>query len=157
MTTNGPDYQRAEQIRQFARQSPCICFNLRKAARSVTQIYDHMFREIGLTAGQISILFSLATIGQMTVTELSQAMAADRTTITRNLKPLVRDELLAVSVGQDKRSRRISITPKGLDMCQRSRQIIGDFEQRLDHKIGSDRIQQFCQELNQTVELIQNI
>lgn len=149
--------QRSTKIHQFANESPCICFNLRKAARSVTQVYDNMFREIGLTAGQISILFSLFSIGQMTVTELAQAMATDRTTITRNLKPLVREGLLSISVGDDKRSREITLTEKGRALGEQSFTIFQNFQEKLNHAIGADRINQLCQQMNETVHLIQKI
>jgi len=148
---------RTAKIRRFSNESPCICFNLRKAARAITQVYDQMFREIGLTAGQISILLSLCTIGQMTVSELSQAMSTERTTITRNLKPLVRDDLLEISVGEDKRSRQVSITPKGRELCDRSHRLILEFQSKLDRTVGSQRVQELCEELNQTVGLIQSM
>ena len=37
----------------------------------------------------------------------------DRTTLTRNLKPLERDGLILVEVGKDRRERAITLSPKG--------------------------------------------
>ena len=48
-----------ENIQRFTKESPCVCFNIRKAARAITQIYDDMFRDVGLTASQAAILNSL--------------------------------------------------------------------------------------------------
>lgn len=149
--------EKENKINQFANASPCICFNLRKAARAITQIYDHMFRDIGLTASQISILTSLHMIGSMSVSELSQAMATDRTTITRNLKPLHRDGLIKIKVGADKRSRLIHITEKGNNLCERAYAIFKEFQQKLSQKIGKERMEQMCRELNETVATIQDL
>jgi len=145
------------KINRFANESPCICFNLRKAARAITQIYDHMFRKIGLTASQISILTSLQMIGSMSVSQLSQAMATDRTTITRNLKPLERDGLIKIKVGEDKRSRLVLITDKGNDLCEKAYHIFKEFQNKLCQKVGKERMEQVCKELNETVVAIQKI
>lgn len=145
------------KIEQFANHSPCICFNLRKAARAITQIYDQMFREVGLTVSQISILTSLRMIGPLTVSQLAQAMATDRTTITRNLKPLERRSLIAISVGLDKRSRQIQITPDGTELSERSAAIFELFHQKLCIVVGQERVEQFCEQLGRIVEEIQEI
>ena len=58
--------EKQENIRRFANESPCVCFNLRKATRAITQIYDDMFRGAGLRTTQIAILNSLKTIGALT-------------------------------------------------------------------------------------------
>ncbi|MGE0267850.1 MAG: MarR family winged helix-turn-helix transcriptional regulator [Candidatus Omnitrophota bacterium] len=153
----GPVPDKEVKINQFANESPCICFNLRKAARAITQIYDHMFRGIGLTASQISILTSLRMIGSMSVSQLSQAMATDRTTITRNLKPLERDGLIKIKVGDDKRSRLILLTDKGNDLCDQSFNIFREFQQKVSQKLGKERMELMCKELNEAVATIQEI
>ena len=88
--------QKKTAIESFANESPCICFNLRKASRAITHIYDGMFKHIGITASQAAILFALQTVGPMTISELAMAMATDRTTITRNLKPIDREGLVHI-------------------------------------------------------------
>lgn len=149
--------EKSQKITQFANHSPCICFNLRKAARAITQIYDQLFREIGLTASQISILTSLKMIGGMTVSQLAQAMATDRTTITRNLKPLERRRLIEIQVGVDKRSRQIDLTPEGLAQAERSAEIFQQFHHKVCGAVGRERMEQLCDQLGRIVEEIQEI
>lgn len=148
---------KSRQIAQFASQSPCICFNLRKAARAITQVYDQLFKKVDLTASQISILTSLHLIGGMSVSQLAQAMATDRTTITRNLKPLERRKLIAISVGEDKRSRQISLTAAGDELAERAGAIFSTFHHRVCGAIGEERVQELCRELGCIVEQIQEI
>ncbi|MCA9404028.1 MAG: MarR family transcriptional regulator [Candidatus Omnitrophica bacterium] len=145
------------KIREFAKNSPCICFNLRKAARAVTQIYDQIFKELDLTASQISILTSMRVIGGMSVSQLSQAMATDRTTITRNLKPLERRGLIEIRIGQDKRSRRISLTAAGDELAGRAGSIFQEFHHKVCGTVGEERLHQLCSDLGCIVEEIQEI
>ena len=72
----------------------CTCFNLRKAARAVTQAYDEALKLQGLRATQISILAMLSELGPVTMTNLADQLVMDRTTLTRNLKPLLSDNLV---------------------------------------------------------------
>jgi len=69
--------QREEMISRLATDSPCICFNVRKASRAITQVYERMFSRVGLTPSQAMILTSLKMIGPMTVCEVAQAIATD--------------------------------------------------------------------------------
>jgi DNA-binding MarR family transcriptional regulator len=92
----------------------CTCFSLRKAARVVTQIFDEMMAPSGLLVTQFTILGVVAAIKESTMNQLAQYLVMDRTTLTRNLKPLEREGLIQISPGLDKRTRLISLTQKGV-------------------------------------------
>src|SRR5215207_1922822 len=91
----------------------CACANLRKAARAVTQLFDGVLAPSGLKATQFTLLVTSRLMSETTVGELAGTMAMDRTTLSRNLKPLVREGLLEVSPGGDGRTRLVRITPEG--------------------------------------------
>jgi len=93
--------------------SGCTCFRVRKAARRVTQLYDHFLAGAGLRITQFSLLANLRYAGPLTMTELATRLAMDRTTLTRNLRPLQRLGFVAVSVGDDRRRRLLAVTPAG--------------------------------------------
>ena len=80
----------------------CTCFNLRKAARAVTQMYDAALKPSGLRATQFALLSVVESNGPAGITELARALVTDRTTLTRNLKPLLDQELLQVVDGADR-------------------------------------------------------
>jgi DNA-binding MarR family transcriptional regulator len=98
-------------LREVARA--CACANLRKAARAVTQVFDEALGASGLRATQFTLLVTVRLAGEATVRELAEMMAMDRTTLSRNLKPLARDGLLEVRPGEDGRTRLARITPEG--------------------------------------------
>ena len=91
----------------------CACFSLRKAARAVTQLYDDALKPARVLATQLPLLATSARLERATVTKLAEAMVMDRTTLTRNLRPLERDGLLRTEPGADRRVREVSLTKKG--------------------------------------------
>jgi DNA-binding MarR family transcriptional regulator len=101
------------QANPSAEYPQCTCYALRRASRALTLAYDEALRPTGLRIGQLSILRRLRAVGEITVAELAELLALDRTTLARNLKPLERDALVRVRVGDDRRERLLSLTPGG--------------------------------------------
>lgn len=92
----------------------CVNFNIRKAMRAVSQHYDKIMAPAGLRGTQFTILTVLSRMGSLSITELANYLVMDRTTLTRNLKPLEKDGLLKIMPGlEDRRSRRIELTNAG--------------------------------------------
>lgn len=91
----------------------CTCFNLRKTARAVTQLYDEVLKPCGLRATQLALLAAISSGDDATITELSKALVMDRTTLTRNLNPLQKSSWVEVTPGADKRTRTLSLTRAG--------------------------------------------
>ena len=92
----------------------CACFNVRKAARAVTQLYDNILKPTELRGTQFTVLVALSIRGNIGISQLADALVMERTTLTRNLKPLEKKGLVTVAEGSDRRTRAVKITPKGL-------------------------------------------
>ena len=149
--------EKEQGIKKFANESPCVCFNIRKAARAITQIYDTLFKEVGLTSSQAAILNSTRMLGNLTVNQLADAMATDRTTITRNLKPLLRDGLVMISPGEDKRERVVTVTPKGENLSLQTMAAWEKFQRKIEGTVGKERIERLCRELTSAMEEIKKV
>jgi DNA-binding MarR family transcriptional regulator len=93
--------------------STCACFNLRKASRVITQHFDEILKPSGLLITQFTILVAVAMAKSGTINELAENLVMDRTTLTRNLKPMEREGWLKSEPGRDQRTRLISLTPQG--------------------------------------------
>jgi DNA-binding MarR family transcriptional regulator len=91
----------------------CVCLNVRKAARAVTQLYDGVLRPSGLRAPQVGLLSAITMTGEATVTRLAEGLIMDRTTLTRNLKPLESRGLITIESGADRRTRVVRVTESG--------------------------------------------
>ncbi|MFC5414751.1 MarR family winged helix-turn-helix transcriptional regulator [Dongia soli] len=69
---------------------------------------------MGLTNGQFSLLMSLNRPSPPSMKEVASLLAMDRTTLTANLKPLERRQLVTITVDDaDRRSRLMTLTPAG--------------------------------------------
>jgi len=102
------EYERIAQLGPV-----CICSNLRRAARLVTNYYDKLLEPVGLRMSQATVLVVLYLAGEQTINELAEKLELDRTTLTRNLKPLAHQGLLSIAPGSDQRTRVVTLTPKG--------------------------------------------
>ena len=92
----------------------CTCFRLRGAARRVTQIYSQHLGPTGLKISQFSLLGFVAAEGPVAIGRLSELLATDRTTLTRNLKPLLAEGLVERAPSGDKRRHELAATAAGL-------------------------------------------
>lgn len=92
--------------------SVCTCFRLRRASRRVTQVYDHELAGVGLSLNQYSILRRTEREPRA-LGGLAEELGMDRTTLTRNLSPLVDAGLLETVRGEDARQRLVALTTEG--------------------------------------------
>src|SRR5260221_10305211 len=68
----------------------CLCLETQRVARALARRFDDAFRPLGLTSGQFSLLMSLNREIPPSISAVAHALAMDRTTLTANLKPLLR-------------------------------------------------------------------
>ena len=91
----------------------CACFNLRKAARAITLIYDQELRPSGLRTTQFLLLTEIKVSAPITIKPLAGKMLMHRTALARNLKLLGKKGLINIEPGHDRRERIISLTIRG--------------------------------------------
>ena len=94
-------------------QSSCVCVNLRRAARAVSQAYDEALAESGIKITQFSLLRAVERNEPVAISALAEELELDRTTMARNLGPLERDHLVKLAPGSDQRVTEVRLTPKG--------------------------------------------
>jgi len=98
----------------------CLCTKLRQASRALTQVYDQAISPSGLRATQLTLLVALAQAPEAPLGRLAEALVMDRTTLTRNLAPLLRDGLAEERAAADGRVRGFALTPKGKRALERA-------------------------------------
>ncbi len=99
----------------------CTCANLRMAARVVTQAYDRALAPAGVKLTQFTLMSTLDRLGDAPLTVLSEKLVMDRTTLTRNLKPLIDRGLIETAAIDDKRVRQLSLSKEGLKVLRKAR------------------------------------
>ncbi len=99
---------------------PCLCANLRRAARALTQIYEEALRPVGLRGPQFTILQTLSLAGEITQGRMAQILAMDSTTLTRTLAIMERQGWIARREGEDRREWRIQLSKAGKSKFERA-------------------------------------
>jgi DNA-binding MarR family transcriptional regulator len=91
----------------------CTCTRVRTAARLITRAYDNALRPAGLKASQLAVLAAAASAESASIAALSKALSMDRTTLSRNLQPLVYEKLVTLMEDGGGRSKTARITKNG--------------------------------------------
>jgi DNA-binding MarR family transcriptional regulator len=117
----------------------CTCGNLRMAARVITQFYDDILRPSGLLITQFKLLGALAAQGPVVLSSLAEQLGLDPTTLARNLKPLTRDGLVEISVGEDRRTRMVHLTARGQEALTKALPLWEEAQARVIGQFGQER------------------
>jgi len=136
--------------------SACTCANLRQAMRVVTQAYNDALRPVDLRATQFSILANLTSPADMPLTRLADTMIMDRTTLTRNLKPLIRRQLVRIEQEQDRRVRNVVLTEAGRKLFADALPLWQQVQMRIFQDLGPQRWSGLLEDLTTTVSIFQD-
>ncbi|MDF2568833.1 MAG: HpaR: homoprotocatechuate degradation operon regulator, HpaR [Sporomusa sp.] len=123
--------------------SPCHCLNMRRASRAVTDFYERALEPSGLKITQYSLLRHLEQVEPATISELAKTMRIDRTTLNRNMKPLIEVGLIAVNTGKDPRSRQVILTQSGKSALINASTLWDQAQSSLQEYLGEVEIEQF--------------
>jgi DNA-binding MarR family transcriptional regulator len=90
-----------------------MCASIRRASRTLSQIYDEALRPLGLRATQFTVLQALSVAGEVLQGDLGRMLAMDSTTLTRTLEILGRHGWIEKRTGEDLRERRVRLSQAG--------------------------------------------
>ncbi|MCB1760028.1 MAG: winged helix-turn-helix transcriptional regulator [Gammaproteobacteria bacterium] len=125
--------------------------SVRRTSRLLGVIYDAEFAPLGLKSTQFSLLVALSLMDGAGIQSLATAMQMDRTTLTRNLRPLQSREWVAVGVGDDRRSKALHLTPKGRALLTAAMPAWERAQQRVERVLGVEGVRQ----LNETLRRLE--
>ncbi len=126
----------------------CTCFNLRKTTRVITQFYDHCLSPAGIRITQFSLLVSMAAEPTQTLTQLATNLVMDRTTLTRNLKPLEKAGFIQSIAAKDLRSKAYALTEKGQEALKIGIPLWEQAQNKVIVLLKEERFQFILKELN---------
>lgn len=137
---------RTSQDRNPAKQMPdllqpvhCVSNNLQKTARAVSRLYAEEMRPSGLTRAQYPMLGYLEAAGPLPMSDLANRLYMERTTLTRNLKPLEAAGYVERPVDpDDARVRLVAITPLGRRKLREARRYWRAAQSRVLKLIGAE-------------------
>lgn len=119
----------------------CLCFAARRAARLITQRYDAHLRPVGLRGTQFTMLAVLTGTGPQPLNRLADVLGMERTTLTRNLKPLLGRGYVEVEAGEeDRRVRTIAVTRRGTEAAVRALPYWRKAQRELEGRLGTTAV-----------------
>jgi len=100
----------------------CTCFRLRRLTRRVTAVYNQALAPTGMRVTQYSLLSHLRGAGAVPLSQLAETLDMDRTTLTRNLRPLTDAGWAKIeSSSLDARVRLVTLTARGEEHLRTAR------------------------------------
>jgi DNA-binding MarR family transcriptional regulator len=134
----------------------CACFDLRRATRAVSRMYDEFLRDAGLNITQFSMLRLICAEKELSISTLSRYMVMERTSITRAIAPLERDGLIHSRPGTDKRIRVVSVSNKGRRLVEDAEPKWRQAQEALLDTIGEDRWRAMSTLLRDTTRMVRH-
>jgi DNA-binding MarR family transcriptional regulator len=134
----------------------CTCHRLRRTTRQMTRIYDARLVPVGLTLTQYSVLSTLVRGETPTpgVNEMAEILGMDRTTLTRTLKPLIAARLVTLATGDDRRSKKVSVTEAGRALWEKAKPLWRAAQDEIEARLGSSEVYHLHKLLDTTFEVL---
>ena len=114
----------------------CVCFNLRKTTRAVTQFYDAALQPSHIRSTQLAILIGVAKAEPVSIAELAHTLIIDPTALTRSLRLLRQYGFLSISERSTMRQRFITVLPRGWKALSRGLRLWSEAQAVLVGQIG---------------------
>ena len=104
----------------FKNTDICLAHVLRRADRVVTQLYNEYLAPLDLRVTQFTVLRALHFMKTTTALQMQDILVMEQATVSRALKPLIRDGYIAVNEGVNKREKALSLTAEGEDLYKQA-------------------------------------
>jgi DNA-binding MarR family transcriptional regulator len=138
--------------RQLEDMRGCACLRVRRAARALTRRYDAALRPCGLRVTQLPLLVAPASREGWTVQALAEQLAMERTTLLRNLKPLVDRGALVVEPEGNGGAHVVKITAAGRRLLARAYPLWRASQEAVVSKIGYENWTDVLDDVGAAVE-----
>ena len=133
----------------------CAATNFRKASRGVTQLFDQILAPCGLRSTQLTILVAAQVLGPCRLTRLARELVMDRSTVTRNLKPLAIQGLLEVAGNSGRGGKSVQVTDAGRKAMLSAVPYWEEAQAQLLNRMGQDRLERVMIDLTVVVSAAQ--
>lgn len=117
----------------------CMCHKTRMASRAITRTYDDALRKTGLRATQLAVLAAVGSRGAVSIQSLADVLGMDRTTLTRNLRPLEDKGLVLLAPEARHRSRMLELTAAGRGALTRGLPLWEEAQRAIRRRLGQQR------------------
>jgi DNA-binding MarR family transcriptional regulator len=133
----------------------CAAANVRRASRAVTRLYGHIMAQTHLEPTQYSLLVACSLAKGLTLSKLADVLAMDRSALARNLAIMEKRDLVHVSAGGDRRTRKVALTEAGKIALADALPVWREAQNTVERKFGADRLRRLLSELRALTDAAQ--
>ena len=116
----------------------CVCSNVRRAARVLTQVYDAALAPSGLKVMQLETLDTLMDFAPATLSRIAEANRHERSAVWRGLQPLIKRGLVRLAAEPDGRQDRYELTDAGRAAFEEGVRLWRGAQDRVLAQLGPD-------------------
>lgn len=121
-----------------AYEACCVSFNLRKSSQVVSRIYAREMQDSPVRGPLFALMMIIRKRGPSSITDLAKEVGLDRTTLTRNLKPLEQRGLVHIEPVSANR-KEVSLLPEGEAALTEAVQCWRKAQAKVVDQLGEDR------------------
>ncbi len=111
---------------------------------------------VGLLSTQLPVLIVLGLHSPLAITRLANLLVMDRTTLTKNLKPLLARGLIRTTPYKDKRKTLLKLTAKGEEMLVKAYPLWRRAQSQIVDGLGNEEWENVRNRLGQVVQIAGN-
>ena len=121
--------------------STCAAARLLRATRVVTRHYDDALRPAGITITQFGLLNMIKRYEPESISDVAQMLDIERTSLSRNLKPLEKAGLVFRGNEGEGRRRRVLLTTLGVAKLKEAAPLWRKAQSRIEAVLGEANLQ----------------
>lgn len=121
-----------------AMRDGCLGVRIGRLHRLVARRFEHALRPVGLTLPQLEVLAVLMLRGSVKPTTVADALAVERSTISRNLSVMERKGWVARESSPSGRSASVAITDEGIAVLAAAKEAWGEAQAHIVELVGTN-------------------
>lgn len=134
-------------------KSKCHCITMRRATNAITDYYDRALFGMGVSTSQFSLLINLSRLGEASTSELAEYVNLERSTLVRNLKPLMEKGFIVDLAKEGARNHRYTLSAEGQEILQKCLPVWEHAQKEIKAYLGEENIDLFMELLYKLQEL----
>jgi len=131
----------------------CVCAQVRKASRALTQLYNRQLEPTGLLVTQYSLLANIDRLGRASISELTARLLLEQSTLTRNLAVLEKNGYLRTRPGEDRRVKHFTLTAAGREALRQARPRWEEAQRQIATQLDLAEVERLFGDLQRLIDL----
>lgn len=132
----------------------CVAYNFSKTARHLAGFYRKIISRSGLQGVQFQLLLAIKLYEPTPISVLAKKLEIDRTTLSRNLKRLEKNNLVHFEQGDDQRVYNVQISERGDQILTNALPLWEEAQNKIVREFGIDNWQQMLAAMNKLEKII---